>query len=216
MTQREGRAAARDGLPGALFGSATATGQDSRIDYLIIDLGAEKLVARYAGSSERIAFNESVLHQSLASVQAQRFVPDESIAIDRLQWSTINGRSIVPVPTGWSVEPGRPSPCPGLPQPTSFSAAFPSHDFTVVLRAAAWADGEVVPETAAAACSSRRGNSPGAYASRGEWLGTSYVIEGVFVRVGAKQVVQLEILATQPRAALARALLEAWVKKVAE
>ena len=217
MTARENRAAPRDGQPGALFGSANGSGADTRMDYVILDLGTEKLVARYAGSAEWIAFNENVLHQSLASVQAQRFAPEERIAIDRLQWSTSDGRSVVPVPIGWSIEPGRPSPCSGLPQPTSFTAAFPSHDFTLVLRAAVWTSGEVAPDAAAAACSTRRGTGPAAaYASRGTWLGTSYLVEGMFLQVGTKQVVQLEILATEPRAALARALLEAWVKKVSE
>ena len=46
--------------------------------------------------------------------------------------------------------------------------------------------------------------------------GTSYLVEGAFVRVGAKPVVQLEVLATEQRAALARTLLAMWVKKATE
>jgi hypothetical protein len=86
-----------------------------------------------------------------------------------------------------------------------------------MLRAAVWSAGEIVPDTAATACSSRRGAVDGAsYASGGAWLGTSYIIEGAFVRVGSKQVLQLEVLATEQRAALAHALLSMWVKKISQ
>jgi hypothetical protein len=221
MTPRGVRVPARPGQPAMLLGGATGggadAGQDTRMDYVVLDLGPEKVVARYVGSSERVAFNESVLRESLSSLQAQRFVPDDRMAIETLEWSTLNGRSMVPVPAGWSVEPGRPSPCSGLPQPASFTATFPAHDFTLVLRAAVWGGGEIVPDTAASACSSQRGPMEGAsYASRGAWLGTPYVVEGVFVRAGSKQVVQFEVLATEKRAAFARALLGAWVKKTSE
>jgi len=215
MMPREGRVS-RAGEPTMLLGSAAGldASQNIRMDYAVLDLGPEKLVARYVGSPEQVAFNESVLRESLFSLQAQRFVPDERIALEKLEWSTQNERSMVPVPAGWSVEPGRPSPCSGLPQPAGFTAAFPPHDFTLMIRAAVWRGGEVVPDAAASACSSRRGSVEGAsYASRGAWLGTTYVAEGAFVRVGSNQVVQLEVLATEERAALARALLATWMKK---
>ena len=215
MMPREGRVS-RAGEPTMLLGSAAGldASQNIRMDYAVLDLGPEKLVARYVGSPEQVAFNESVVRESLFSLQVQRFVPDERIALEKLEWSTQNERSMVPVPAGWSVEPGRPSPCSGLPQPAGFTAAFPPHDFTLMIRAAVWRGGEVVPDAAASACSSRRGSVEGAsYASRGAWLGTTYVAEGAFVRVGSNQVVQLEVLATEERAALARALLATWMKK---
>ena len=43
----------------------------------------------------------------------------------------------------------------------------------------------------------------------------SYVIEGVFARVGGR-VVQLEVLATDQRGARARSLLALWLKKAGE
>jgi hypothetical protein len=161
-----------------------------------------------------MAFNESVLRESLSSLNAQRFVPDR-LAAEKLEWSTLNGRSIVPVPVGWSVEPERPSSCRGVPQPAGIVAASPVHDLTLVLRAAVWTD-EIPSNTAASACSSQRGSLEGAsYALRGDWLGTTYVVEGVFVHAGSR-VMQLEILATEQRAPLARALLDAWAKKASE
>jgi hypothetical protein len=41
------------------------------------------------------------------------------------------------------------------------------------------------------------------------------MIEGVFARVGSR-VVQLEVLATDQRAAFARSLLAPWLKKAGE
>ena len=97
------------------------------------------------------------------------------------------------------------------------TAAFPAHDFTFALRAAVWAAGDVVPEAAASACSSRRGSPGGAsYSSRAAWLSVSYVIEGAFTRVGPRQVVQVEVLSTDQKNTFARALLAVWLKKATE
>jgi hypothetical protein len=141
--------------------------------------------------------------------------------VEKLEWSTAppaaNGQQALPVPAGWMTAPGGPSRCPGLPQPSTVAAAFPADDFTFFLRAALWSAGDVVPDAAASACSSRRGALGAAsYTSRADWLGVSYVIEGAFTRVGPRQVVQLEVLSTEPRNIVARALLAAWLKRAAE
>jgi len=221
MTPRERRSSPRRGEPQMLLGSATGShanaGEDARMDYAVLDLGNEKLIARYVGSSERMAFNEGVFRESLSSLQAHRSVAGETVAPEKLVWSTANGSSVVPVPGGWSVEPGRPSPCSGLPEPAGFTIAFPTHDLTLMLRAAVWTGGELVPDAAASTCSSRRGSVDGAsYASRVAWLGVTYVLEGVFIRLGSRQVVQLEVVATEQRTTFARALLAAWMRKVSE
>src|SRR2546426_19844 len=71
----------RPGDAPLLLGHATGTDADSneeiRIDYAVLDLGAEKLVARYIGPAEAIAFNESALRESLASLEGQRFLVGE-------------------------------------------------------------------------------------------------------------------------------------------
>jgi hypothetical protein len=90
---------------------------------------------------------------------------------------------------------------------------FPANDVTLALRAAVWDTEDVDPQKAAAACSSRRGTGGAtAYALRVEWLGVSYAIEGVFVRLGARRVVQLEVISPDQKSMSARALLAAWVK----
>ena len=49
------------------------------MDFAVLDLGSEKLVARYVGPAEWMAFNESVLRESLASLQGQRLVVREPV-----------------------------------------------------------------------------------------------------------------------------------------
>jgi len=227
MTAREGRIAPRSSDPPLLLGGALALGnaddtsQEIRIDYAVLDLGSQKLVARYVGPAEGMALNESVLRESLASLQGRRFIARELVPAETLLWSTApaaaTSQSALPVPAGWIVAPGGPSPCPGLPQPVAVTAASPPDDFAFVLRAAVWSAGDVALDAAASACSSRRGSLGGAsYVSRADWLGVSYVIEGVFTRIGPRQVVQLEVLSTDSRSAAARALLAAWLKKATE
>ena len=66
-----------------LVGRATGTGagSDSEIamQYGILDLGTEKLVARYVGSAEQVAYNESVLRGSLLSLDGQRLMSGEAV-----------------------------------------------------------------------------------------------------------------------------------------
>jgi len=225
MSAREGRSATRSGGPPLLLGGALAAGADTaqevRMDYAVLDLGSEKLVARYVGPAEWMAFNESMLRESLASLQGQRLVVRELPPVEKLEWSTAspaaNGQRALSMPSGWMAAAGGPSPCPGLPQPSTVAAAFPAGDFTFMLRAALWSAGDVVPDAAASACSSRRSALGGAsYTSRADWLGVSYVIEGAFTRVGPRQVVQLEVLSTEPKNTVARALLAVWLKKATE
>jgi S1-C subfamily serine protease len=221
---RESQVSSRSGSAPLLLGGATGSAADNdqeiRMDYAVLDLGSEKLVARYVGPAERIAFNESVLRESLASLDGQRFLAADPVSVEKVEWSTTragNGQSALPVPSGWVVEPAGPSPCPGLPQPTTVTAAYPAHDFTVALRAAVWSAGDLLPDAAAPACSSLRGSQGGAsYASRGEWLGVSYVVEGVFIRVGPRRVMQLEVVSPDQKSAFARALLAEWIRKATE
>lgn len=223
MSPRAGRDASKPAVPGLLLGKAAATGaepgREMRMEYAVLDLGAEKLVARYVGPAEAMAFNESVLRESLGSLQGQRFTPGELPPPEKLTWSVVSdatGRGVLPVPAGWVVEPGRPSTCRGLPAPRLVVSAFPLHDSTVVLRAAVW-PADVAPDTAAASCSARRGSLGAAsYGSSVSWLGVPYAIEGTFTRLGAAEVVQLEVLATEPQSAFARALLAIWLKKTVE
>jgi S1-C subfamily serine protease len=223
MSPRPGRDAFRSPVPAMLLGGTAGTDAESahevRMDYAVLDLGAEKLVARYVGPAEPMAFNESVVRESLLSLQAQRFGAADLPAAEKVTWTMMtdaSGRGVLPVPAAWRLEPGRPSPCRGLPEPAVVVTASPVRDASIVLRAAIWPGG-IAPAAAAAACGARPGTAPTAsYSSSVDWLGVPYVIDGAFTQLGSGQVVQLEVLATNQRSALGRALLAMWLKKVSE
>jgi hypothetical protein len=122
----------------------------------------------------------------------------------------------LPLPIGWVVEPGAPIQCAGLPRANTVTAAYPVRDVTLALRAAVWDMAAVVPLDAASACSSRRGSAGEAsYATRADWLGVSYRVEGVFIRLGPRRLVQLEVISPDQKGTSARELLAAWLKKTA-
>ena len=166
-----------------------------------------------------MAFNEGVLRDSLSSLQGQPFTPAPLPPVEGLTWSTVadgSGGGGLPVPAGWTLEPGRPAPCPGLAEPRTAVTASPAQDAGIALRAAIWAGG-VTPEAAARACSSRRGTvGQASYSTTASWLGISYLIEGTFVQAASGQVMQLEVLATDQRSAFAKALLAIWLKRAGE
>lgn len=203
-------------LLGRASGTLAGRGQPVRMQYAILELGTEKLVARYVGSAEQLAFNESVLRDSLQSLEGQRLVTGEAEPVEKLAWSAGSPSQDafgLPIPSGWVVEPGTVSTCPGLPRSNGAVATYPAGDVTFALRAAVWSAATTIPEQAAAACSARRGSGGAAsYALRVEWLGVAYSIEGVFLRLGAR-LVQLEVISPAPKGALARALLAAWMDK---
>jgi S1-C subfamily serine protease len=183
----------------------------------ILDLGGgEKLIARFSGSRDYLAFNEGVLRESLASLEGERMIrPLDSAA--RVEWAPVAGElsRLVPVPAGWLVESEGPTACARLSMPEGAGSAVPAGDFRVALRVAIWR-GDLMPEDVSAACWPARGSlGPPSYASRAERLGATYVAEGVLVRRGPR-LVQYEVIAPEQQSAYARALLTQWVKKATE
>jgi S1-C subfamily serine protease len=198
-------------LIGRATGMAPDGGPEIAMQYGILDLGNEKLIARYVGSPEQVAYNESVLRGSLLSLEGQRLMSGETVNPASVEWAAGG----LPLPVGWIIEPGLPSPCASLTPPESGAAAYPAGDVTLAVRRATWNSQAVSTQQAAASCSSRRGsNGDSSYSRRADWLGVSYALEGVFVREGSR-LVQLEVISPEAKAPLARALLAASIKKIA-
>jgi len=183
----------------------------------ILDLGREKLVARYVGSRDQLAFNESVLRESLASLEAEPLIREPE-PIARMEWASTtagDAQRPLPVPAGWLVESGGPTACARLSRPEAAGSAVSVRDFTVALRIAIW-PATVVPDEISPACWTARGSLGSAsYLARSERLGVTYSAEGVFLRSG-ERVLQVEAIAPAQQSAYARALLALWVKKAAE
>jgi trypsin-like peptidase len=219
---RQGPARVADGP--TLLGHAVGTAADGKrpvaVDYAIVDLGAEKLVARYVGAPEQLAFNASALRESLTSLEGSRFFAGGIDRVDSLEWTAAPiaiGQRALPAPSGWIAEASGPSPCAGLPPPSSVTTLFPPADSTITMRAAVWPHSAIRPDSAASGCSSRRGSAGNAsYASRVDFLGVSYLIEGVFASIGTGQVIQLEVVAPDRNSTFARGLLAAWLTKATQ
>jgi hypothetical protein len=209
-------ASAPSALLGQETGTATDGGTEARMIFAIVDLGREKLVGRFVGSAEQVAFNESVLRASLISLEGRPLITGGDVA-PPTKWpiaTTLDGQRLVPFPAGWVLEPSAPTSCRGVAGFDTQGAATLPQDFTMVLRVGVWNASTVGPEQAAAACSSRRGSlGTASYVLRADWMGVSYTIEGVFVRVGAQRMLQMEVLSTDAKATFAQALFAEWVKR---
>ncbi len=210
-----GRVPVRTGMA---FGEFAAGGDDVWMLYGIADLGGEKLVARYTGAAERLAFSESILLNSLASIEGQRFPAPDIASIDRLRWSSstdAQGQPAVPIPLGWTIMADGPTKCSALPPASTAGSATSADDYTVFLRAAVWAERQLDPVAAAASCGDLRGaQSASSYRTQFDYLGVRYAVDGVLVRPSAERLVQLEVVAPEARGAFARALLAAWIKRI--
>ncbi len=220
-----GRDPARKSSDGVEYGEVTGRVPNRegtwKMAYAVFDLGAkEKLVARYLGDAEHIAFNRGVFQKSLASMEAQRLLVNEVKAVPQVVWEAVSlpgARSRSPVqvtmPTEWILEPGAPFPCPGAPPLEAALAASPPGDFTVSLRSAWWPAGKDTPETAAASCSNRRGSlGETSYTFGADWLGIRYTVQGNFVSFG-DGLLQLEVVAPAEKAGHLTKIFSAWVRE---
>jgi hypothetical protein len=206
----------REDGPG-LIGRATGRNDEKRdtgIHFAIFSFGQEAIVARYTGPADQIAFNARVLADSLASLEGRELITGDPPPLDRVMWA-IPGSfpSAPPMPDGWVVEPRGPS-CV-VPSSVALGQASPLQDFSVALRAALL-NGDAPAAQAALGCSGRRGSLGAAsYAIGREWLGASYVIEGIFLAVGPGRIVQIEAVAPAEKSGYARSLLAKWAERLA-
>ncbi len=123
-----------------VLGSATGvsgqSGAEAKIEYALFQNGPEKVILRYVGSAEAIAFNRSVLKESLASARVDSFLRspiDRPVDAAAIAWEASDlpapeAPSIL-LPRGWEQEPSAPFPCHGLSGVASALAASPTGDF---------------------------------------------------------------------------------------
>ena len=197
----------------------TADGDnDLAMEFAVAELPGERLMARYVGPADDIAFNRSTLRASLASLEGTRLVAASAEVYADLRWASAADvaapRLSLPLPMEWIVEPGGTSPCDGLPAVEAGVTASPPNDFTITLRAGRLADTLLDAAAAAGRCSPRRAATGAtSYVLNTSWLGTAYSIEGVFIEQG-QRLLHLQAVAPAAKAASARALLAAWATQV--
>jgi len=205
---------ARPALVGTAARSPIGPGPATTMEYVLLDLGAEKIVARYVGPRPDVAFNRGALRRSLTSLEVDSLLTRPLDAPVSAAFSPARlphaGAPSLPVPSTWVAERVGPAPCPSLPAPDSALSASPDGDFTVAFRAAWWRSLALTPEQAAAACTSGwPAPHPRQYVLHQDRLGVPQATEGVFV-LRHDGMVRLEVEAPVPKLPLVRELFRAW------
>jgi hypothetical protein len=199
-----------------LRGQATgrAEGRPLRMMYALFDLGDEKVIARYVGSAEQIAFNESVLAASLASIRMRPMLTPPAPL--RPQWIPVSdgdAQALIPVlPAGWRWDGGQVTACAGLPAPRLSLSLSPQQDFTMAFRAAAI---DTAVDAARAVQQCKAGNvtaTERGYRYTYSRLGIAYTVEGEF-KVVAGRLVQLEMVAPTHKVPAVRELFTQWIEQ---
>jgi hypothetical protein len=203
---------------GRVSGSARGTDAEGRarvMEYALLDLGREKLIARFESAPDPMAFNLSVVRGSLESLEAERLLSDEA----RGETAGPELRPVAPpqpdvpaalLPARFWVETPEGSGCGTLRPADATLVASPVGDFTVSLRWSFWRGGEVPPESAAHLCGREPGGlGPASYAELEPRLGVDLVRAGIFLR-SADGLLRLEVEAPRAKWDAARELWRSW------
>jgi S1-C subfamily serine protease len=227
-------------LPQALAGGKAASrigsaagrdeaGREFRVEYAIVDLGKEKVVARHLGPSDAVAFNLGLVQRSLASLEAAAMLIEvgprplasgEGAAFEPAPFP--QGPGQVPVPSGWVVEPASEPACAELqPAEAGLSASHPS-DYTLVLRALRLREPAAAVEAVLARCGSRSAlsgaagaSAPRAYGFRFDRLGVAIAVRSVAVPAEGGSLL-LELSAPLAKLPVVDDLFASWVRRVSE
>jgi hypothetical protein len=213
------------GRPARRLGTATGTlpdgGAPFRVEYAVLQLRGESVVARYVGPPDALAFNLGLVRRSLETLEAAPLLTAElrrplSPALELAALPGVEGGQIA-MPSGWSLEPASVSRCARLPPADSGVLASPQGDFTVVLRALRW------PEPAAAVADLVRPcgpsfESPGAtasYASSFDLLGVPTEARAVLLE-RERDSLLLEMEAPVAKVPFVESMYTRWVREAAQ
>jgi S1-C subfamily serine protease len=194
-------------------------GTPFRVDYTLLDLGAEKVVGRVVGPPDELAFNLSLVRRALETLDATPLLIDEVDAPLKAAFEpapypgAAAGRILLP--SGWSREPASYATCPEVPRTDAGVAASPAGDFTVALRALRWRSGSFAPEDLARACGQPAETGGATYGRRFDRLGVVMGAWGTFVTRG-DEVLLLEAEAPETKLPFVRDLYVEWTREVAE
>jgi hypothetical protein len=214
--QRASAVDASGRLHGRAVGRDGATGQAIELVYTIVDLGMEKLIARFIGATEQIAFNRSVVDDALAAFEATALLSGSSPSIPAVSWTAGPFLSPdapdVPLPAGWLLERSSGALCNREPPAAAIVRVSPPGDFRLSLRIAWWPPGVADAKQIVTACGGGSSDRP-SFSQRVSWAGVQYVSEGAVHMVGGG-VVQLTLTAPSGRLAEGRAIFEQWERRL--
>ena len=211
------------GRPPSLVGSGLGTdraGRRFRVEYAIVDLGREKVVARYLGPADALAFNLGLLRRSLRSFEAGPLLfgtaqraGAPAVPLDPAQFA--NGEGSFVAPRGWSLEPATQAACAALPPAEAGLLVRHPADYTLVLRALRWRGRPQGLGRALASCRPRAAEadplSRAGYAFRFERLGVPVAVEAQLVRQDGDSLL-LELEAPVAKLPLVEELYARWLE----
>jgi hypothetical protein len=205
------------GRPTRVLGSAAGRmegGRPFRVEYGLLDLGREKVVARYLAPPDDMAFNLSLVRSSLEGLEATRLLTDEVRAPLPVAFEPASSAAGIldglPLPAGWVAEPAERASCEGL-GPAEGLAASPPGDFTIVFRALRTSDPRNL-EKAIRACGGS-GTGASAYTLRFGRLGLNLQALGAVAHL-SDEALLLEVEAPEGKLGFARDLFDAWVERI--
>ena len=212
------RDSGRKAIIGRASGTESTSGDPAKLLYAVVDVGKEKIVARYVGSADMIAANQSLLLTSLAELEVAPLLTAEVTRALPANWNAAvrpeTGHASIQTLEGWVTEPGVPWQCAaGLQQPPGGLVMSPSGDFTVMLRAA-WHSATIEDvRSTSRQCSPQPGSfGDSSYATRANAWGITYQIEGVFVPLSDGGVWQLEMVAPMEKSRFVTSVFGEWIK----
>jgi S1-C subfamily serine protease len=197
---------------GVRFGLASRQGDavESRMVYAVFGVGGEVVVARFVGPADDLAFNLSLLRESLLSIEAAPLAPRPLAAPLSARMASVPADAVAsPVrvaPAGTVVDGAMSAGCRGLPGPERSLVVTPASDFTVRFVATGWPAGTTAEQIRRACL----GATSASGALRSSHLGLAWIGERAVVTTSAGEPVLLELWAPKAKFAFAREAFLAW------
>lgn len=197
VTQRNRTFAGRRSVLGRVA-ATLPDGTPVRVEYAVLDLGDEKILARYVGPANLIAYNASIFRGSLASLEADPIRRSSAVPPRPTGWVPIAPGSTsrlsgIVVPSGWLLEPGAAAPCHDLPPAAEAATASPVPDFTRSFRLSIFRQPSLTAAAAAAACGTPASEAADVYTRTDLILGARVFVRGRIVPVAEGEFLQLEV-----------------------
>jgi hypothetical protein len=203
---------------GTAIGSLSEGDGTFRVEYAVLGLKGEAVVARYLGPPDAVAFNLGLLRRSLETLEAAPLLTAEvsrplAPPLEAVTSPGVEGGR-VGMPSGWSLEPGSASVCTVVPPADSGLAATPQGDYTVVLRALRWSAGAPGVADALRGCGApfKAAGATGSYSAQFDRLGTATEALGVLLeREGGALLLEMEVPVS--KLPLVEKLYDRWVRE---
>jgi hypothetical protein len=191
------------------------------VEYAVYDVSAtargsqERVVARYLGAPDALAFNLGRIRRSLRSLAGEPMrlpAARQALLAPRPGEAPFTATALpqaqdvsLPVPSGWVVEPVEGWACDGIPEPGAGLVASPHDDYTMVLRARWWARRAGIGARLAAC---------GGASRRFLRFGTDTTVQGLVLGRG-EETLLVELEAPTQQLATLAGVFEAWVTALA-